>query len=369
MFGVKHGWERPDHFEPGAAWRRAGADQRAYGFAPPPWLGRVGEEHAAVRERVGLFDLSSFGKIEVGGTGALALLERVSANRIDRPVGRIVYTQFLAPDGGILSDVTVVRLAEDRFRVVTGAAAVDADLGWLRMHAGDDVTLRDVSEDLAVIAVWGVAAPDALGALGVRGPGRFDGAQLPVAGVDVWAQGVSYVGEPGWELYVEPGWAVHVWDTLMLAGRDHGIEPCGYRAIDGLRLEAGFRALGSDLTASDDPFASGLGAFVVSEDRDFVGRDALLARAEPSHRLRALGLGDGGYVTAYGGEAVVRGDETLGRVRSSALGYTVGRHLVTASLPAAIERGERLEVDVFGERVMAEVLADAPLRGEAPPEA
>ncbi|MDH4113130.1 MAG: FAD-dependent oxidoreductase, partial [Actinomycetota bacterium] len=361
VFGVKHGWERADHLVPGAAWRRAGADQRTYGFSPPPWLSRVGEEHSAVRERAGLFDLSSFGKIEVSGPGALDLLERVSANRVDRPTGRIAYTQFLSPDGGILSDVTITRLAQDRFRVITGAAAIDADIGWLRMHAGDDVDLRDASEELSVIALWGAVAPAVLADADAQGPQALRAATIELAGAEVFAQAISYVGEPGWEFYVEPEWAVQVWDALLRAGRARGIEVCGYRAIDGLRLEAGFRALGIDLTAADDPFASGLGAFVAM-DREFNGRKALAARRTPSHRLRTLGLGDGSYVTAYGGEAVMRGDEALGRIRSSAYGYTVGRHLATASLPAEIQQGDRFDVDVFGVRVDAEVLADAPLR-------
>ncbi len=364
VFQAKHGWERTDHVVPGAPWRRAGADQRVYGFTRPPWFDRVGEEHAAVRERVGLFDLSSFGKIEVAGPGALALLERVAANRVDRPVGRVVYTVFLGSDGGIVSEVTISRLEEDRFRVITGAAAVDADLGWLRMHVhdGDEpVTLREASEALAVIGLWGAAAPAVLEAAGVQGPGPFTVASMPVAGAEVRAQGVSYVGGPGWELYVEPAWAVQVWDTLIAAGRDHGIEPCGYRAIEGLRLEVGRRALGTDLTAVDDPFEAGLGAFVVKDGHDFIGAVALRER-RLERRLRILGLGDGSYVSAYGGEVVLRHGATLGRLRSSAFGYTVGRHLATAYLSADVEEGARVAVDVFGDLVEAEVLADPPLR-------
>ena len=126
VFGAKHGWERPDYFRPGEPWRRAGADQRGFGWVRPPWFERLREEHEAFRDRVGIIDLSSFGKIEVAG-GALALLERVCDNRVDRPVGGIIYTQFLNERGGIVGDVTVTRLSDDRFRVTTGSAAVDAD--------------------------------------------------------------------------------------------------------------------------------------------------------------------------------------------------------------------------------------------------
>lgn len=364
VFQVKHGWERADHLVPGSPWRRAGADQRAYGFARPPWFGRVGEEHAAVRERVGLFDLSSFGTIEMSGPGALVLLERVAANRVDRAVGRVVYTVFLAPDGGIVSEVTITRLAGQRFRVITGAAAVDADLGWLRMHVrqGDEaVFVRDVSAELSVIGLWGAAAQAVLEAAGTKGPAPFTGASVAIGRAQVFAQGLSFVGGPGWELFVEPARAVQVWDALVLSGREHGIEPCGYRAIEGLRLEAGRRALGADLTAGDDPNEAGLGAFVVTQDREFVGRDAVIARGSPERRLRFLGLGAGSYVTAYGGEAVMDGGEVLGRLRSSAFGYTAGRHLGTAYLPTEVQEGAMLAVDVFGDLVDAEVLTDPPL--------
>jgi len=358
VFGVKNGWERPDHVEPGRPWRRSGPDQRAFGWARPPWFERVGQERRAFRERAGIVDLSSFGKIEVRGPGALALLERCAANRIDRPVGSVVYTQFLNRRGGIEADVTVARLGEDRFRVVTGAGTVDADLGWLRMHVAEDeeVELREASEDLAVIGLWGPRAPDVLAAaseddLSERAFPRMTGRWIRAGGAPVWAQRVSYVGEPGWELFVEPGWAVQLWDRLWEAGREHRIEPCGYRAIDAARLERGFRYFGTDLTPHDTPFECGLGRFVDLSKEGFVGREALLAGRDeaPARRLATLGVGDGGYVTVYGGEAVVADDEVVGRM------------LATAMLPAELGPGARLEVEVFGERVPAEVLAEPAL--------
>jgi 4-methylaminobutanoate oxidase (formaldehyde-forming) len=134
VFAAKNGWERPDYYDPGRPWRRAGEDQRAFGFSRPPYLDLLAAEHAAFRERVGIIDLSSFGKIDVCGPGALGLLERVCDNRIDRPVGRVIYTQFLNDRGGIVADLTVTRLGPDAFRIVTGAAAVDSDRGWLELH-------------------------------------------------------------------------------------------------------------------------------------------------------------------------------------------------------------------------------------------
>src|ERR1700674_5295687 len=137
VFGVKHGWERADYFQPGRPWRRAGADQRSFGWTKPPYFDVLAEEHRAFRERVGIIDMTSFGKIDVRGPGALALLERVAGNLIDRPSGSVVYTQLLADNGGIAADVTVTRLAEEHFRVVTGAGYVNSDLGWLHMQLRD----------------------------------------------------------------------------------------------------------------------------------------------------------------------------------------------------------------------------------------
>ena len=168
VFGTKNGWERADFFEPGKPSRRAGADQRAFGFTKPPWFERLRVEHEAFRERVGIIDMTSFGKIEVSGPGALSLLERVADNRIDRPVGSVVYTQFLNDRGGIVADVTVTRLEDSRFRVVTGAGTIDSGPGWLRLNLREEdgaVELRDVSEELAVIGLWGPRARDVLAAV------------------------------------------------------------------------------------------------------------------------------------------------------------------------------------------------------------
>jgi glycine cleavage system aminomethyltransferase T/glycine/D-amino acid oxidase-like deaminating enzyme len=367
VFQVKHGWERAERFEPGHPWRRAGADQRAFGWTRPPWLERVGEEHRAVRDRAGLFDLTSFGKILVEGPDAVRLLERAAANRVDVPPGRVVYTQFLDPRGGIVADVTVVRLAGDRFRVTTGAAAVDSDLGWLRRIALaeglDAVSLRDASEELAVIALWGPAAPAVLAPAAGGEPAlpSMTAGSIRIGSAPAWAQAVSFAGEPGWELSVEPGWAVEVWDRLSEAGRPLGVEPCGYRCLDGLRIEKGLRYLGSDLTADDSPLEAGLERFVALEGRDFIGRDALLRRRERGieRRLRTLLVGEGpAYLCLYGGEAVLDGDTVVGRVRSCAYGFTVERNVALAYLPTASAPGDTLAVEVFGEPMPATVAED-----------
>jgi 4-methylaminobutanoate oxidase (formaldehyde-forming) len=368
VFGTKNGWERADFFEPGRPWRRAGEDQRRFGWATPPYFELLGEEHRAFRERVGIIDLTSFGKISVTGEGALRLLERVCDNSIDRPAGRITYTQFLNRRGGIVADLTVTRLAGDAFRIVTGAGAVDSDLGWLRSNldpADGAVVLRDVSDELAVIGIWGPRARDVLEEVTRDDVSddalKFSWAKtIAIGGASVLAQRITFVGELGFELYVEPEWAVQVWDRLAEAGRDHEMRAGGYRVLEGLRIEKGYRYFGSDLTSSDTPYEGGVGFCVSEQKEDFIGADALLAARSrgPRRRLRTVVAGSGEPLRLYGGEAVRAGGEIVGRVRSCAYGYTVGRTVALAALPPEFEEGDGLEVEALGEPVEARVGPD-----------
>ncbi len=373
VFVAKAGWERADFHRPGLPWRRAGRDQRAYGWTRPPWFERVAEEHRAVRERVGLIDLSSFGKIGLSGPGALGLLQRVCANDVDRPVGSVVYGQFLDPRGGILADVTVTRLGPDAFRVVTGAGSVGAELGWLEANRRDGdapLTIRDESAAWAWLGLWGPAARTVLARITAD---PVDDDALPVrravpVGIGpapTVASRISYAGELGWEIAVEPAWAGTVWDRILDAGRDLGLEPFGYRALEGLRLEKGYRYLGTDLTMLDTPDEAGLGAFVRPGKGPFVGRDAVVARrAEeqgsggPERRLRTVLVGGVDYQPVFGGEAVRLDGVVVGRLRSAAYGHTVSRTVGTVYLPSTTPEGAELEVDVFDERVPAIVAAD-----------
>jgi len=315
-----------------------------------------------------MIDMTSFGKIEVQGPGALPLLERVACNQIDRPPGSVIYTQLLNGRGGIVADVTVTRLGDDRFRVVTGAGVVDSDLGWLRACVepeDEPVALRDASTELAVIGMWGPAARAVLdGATeddvsAEAFPFRTARA-LVVAGSDVTAQRITYVGELGFELYVPPEAAVQVWDALSLAGAEHGIAPVGYRALDSLRIEKGYRYMGTDLTASDTPYEAGLGFCVAIDKGPFTGRDALAAAGPvPERRIRTLLVGGRRYLNLYGGEAVHAGGEVVGRVRSCAFGHTVKRNVAYAYLPAEIGPGAAgIEIEVLGQLVRAEVAED-----------
>ena len=369
VFGAKHGWERPEHFEPATGWRRAGADQRRFGWTRPPWFSRIAEEHRAFRERAGIIDMSSFGKIELNGSGALPLLERVAGNLIDRPVGSVVYTQLLDDRGGIAADVTITRLGPDSFRLITGAGYVNSDLGWLRLQqraADGPLQIRETTDELAVVGMWG---PSARGVLEDLTDDDVSEAGFPfmqakwirVQGIDVFAQRVTYVGELGWEFYVAPGLAVQLWDRLMEAGREAGITPGGYRSLDSLRMEKGYRYYGTDLTLLDNPLEAGL-AFCVRFDKGrFNGREALLSArtAGIKRRLRTLLIGDEEYLAVYGGEAVHADGSVVGRLRSCSYGFTVRRNITYAYLPAELGPGTQVEVDVFGRRVPAEVTRDA----------
>jgi 4-methylaminobutanoate oxidase (formaldehyde-forming) len=335
VFGTKNGWERADWYEPGSPARRAGEEQRrAGGWVRPPWHERLEVEHTAIRERAGILDMTSFGKLELS---ELDVLERVCGARIDRPVGSIAYTQLLDEHGHIVGDVTVTRLAEDRFRVISGAGAVDSDRGFLELH-GARVT--DVTDDWAVVGLWGPSVRDALEDFPFRSSKEID-----VGGVRVLAQRMTYVGEYGYELYARPDDAPRVWDFLVETLQP---EPVGYQALDSLRIEKGYRYFGTDLTASDTPFDSGLGFAVARDKWPSLDRD-------PPTMLRTLLVGGDEYLTLYGGEAVHRDGAVVGRVRSAAYGFTVQRNVALAKLPSELGEGSEVEVDVMGDLVHAVV--------------
>ena len=362
MFGERGGWERANYFDPGRPGRRQGAEERTWG-RPGNWA-HVAREHRAVRERVGVLDMTSFGKLDVTGPGALAFLQRLCANDVDRPVGSLVYTQCLNSRGGIECDVTVSRLAETELRVTTGTASAASDLGWLRLHLPDDgsVDVADVTEDHAVISVWG---PDARRTLGKVSQADLSTAAFPylttrmidVGGVEARANRVSFAGELGWELVTPREGAGLVWDAVMAAGREFGIEPVGYYALNTLRLEKCFYYWGDDICPSDTPWEAGL-AFCVRLDKgDFVGRDALLRQREQGFGRKLVPLVlDGEACVLWGGEAVVSQGRVVGRVRSGGYGHTIGRNVALAYLPPELARpGTAVAVDSFGRPVPAEV--------------
>ena len=358
-FGEKSGWERANWFDPNEALGDEGLRPR--GWAGRHWSPAIGAEHTACREAAALFDESSFAKIEVAGPGAAELLEWLCDNRVARDVGAITYTQMLNAKGGIECDFTVTRLADERFRIVTGTAFGRHDLAWIRQHAPEDgsVTVDDVTSKYACIGIWGPASREILAPL-TTDPLDFSymrARELDVGPVPCLALRVTYVGELGWELYCPSEFGLRLWDAIWAAGREHGLVAGGYKAIDSLRLEKGYRVWGSDITADDTPEEAGLG-FAVKLDKDFLGKESLLARGEPERRLACLTLGDPRAV-ALGSEPVRVGGELVGRVTSGGYGYTVGRSIAYAYLPAAsVAPGTPVEVEIFGEWVAGEVAAE-----------
>ena len=288
-FGEKSGWERANWFEPNAA----GGDEslRPRGWAGKLWSPAIGVEHRACREAVAIFDESSFAKIDVSGEGAAAFLESLCANRVARDVGAVTYTQMLNERGGIECDFTVTRLAEERFRIVTGTAFGQHDLAWIRQHAPRDgsVHVADVTSALACFGVWGPNARALLQPLTTTDLsndafGYMRAQELSIGAVPCLAVRVTYVGELGWELYCPSEFGARLWDTIWAAGAEHGLVAGGYKAIDSLRLEKGYRVWGADITPEDSPFAAGLGFAVKLDKGAFLGRDALVARRRAGAR-------------------------------------------------------------------------------------
>jgi glycine cleavage system T protein len=361
-FGEKSSWERPNWFE-------RNADDGDESLRPRGWAGRlwsraIGAEHRATRETAALFDETSFAKIEVAGEGAAEFLERLCDNRVARDVGAITYTSMLNKHGGIECDFTVTRLAEDRFRIVTGTAFGQHDLSWIRQHAPEDgsVTVEDVTSRYACLGIWGPRARDILQPLSAADLSndafRYMRAQeIDVGPVPCLALRVTYVGELGWELYCPMEFGLRLWDTIWEAGRDHSLVAGGYKAIDSCRLEKGYRVWGADITPEDNPFEAGLDFAVKLDKGDFIGRDALVAAKNKGldRQLACLVLEDPRAI-ALGSEPVRFDGATVGRITSGGYGYTVECSIAYAYVPAVnAEPGQPVDVEIFGEWIAGEV--------------
>jgi 4-methylaminobutanoate oxidase (formaldehyde-forming) len=354
-FGEKSGWERVNWYTANSA----DDVRRPRGWAGRHWSPAIAAEHLGCRSAAALFDETSFAKIEVSGPRAAELLERLCDNRVARDVGRITYTQMLNSRGGIECDFTVSRLAEDRFFIVTGTAFGRHDRAWIARHAGEGVEVADVTSRWACLGLWGPLARDVLARCCVDDLsfGYMSWRDIAVGDVPVRALRVTYVGELGWELYCPAEFGVALWQTLWEAGRPLGLVAGGYRAIDSMRLEKGYRVWGSDITPDDTPYEAGLG-FCVKGDKEFVGRAAL--DPSPARRLCCLVLEDPRLV-ALGNEPVRVVDAVVGRVTSGGYGYTVSHSIAYAYLPAeSAAVGTEVDVEVFGERVGA-VVSSEPL--------
>ncbi|MGB3644521.1 MAG: FAD-dependent oxidoreductase [Mesorhizobium sp.] len=331
VFGSKLGWERPNWFAP------AGMEpQDVYSMGRQNWFGPVGEEHRHVREKVGVFDQSSFSKYELSGPDALKALDWICANDVSKPVGRLTYTQLLNTRGGIEADLTVARLGEEKFYIVTGTGFRTHDKAWIADHIGEglDVTLVDVTEKFGTLSLMGPKARDVLAAVtaaDVSNAGFPFGhvREIEIAGHMVRALRVTYVGELGWELHMPIEATGEIFDALMAAGKAHDIRPIGYRALESLRLEKGYRAWGSDITPNDTPQEAGLGwAVKLRKNTDFLGRRALEKAngATPAKRFVGFTVDDP-EIVLLGRETILRDGLPVGYLTSGGYGYTTARNI------------------------------------------
>jgi dimethylglycine oxidase len=368
QFVVGAGWERPQWFEANgplvpsdARWLRR--DE----WAAKLWSPIEGAEHLATRSGVALFDITAFAKFDVQGPDALAFLERVFANRIDRPVGTLVYTAALTPRGGIRLDLTIARKGKDLFRLVTGGGTGPHDVAWLRaqLRDGEHVTITERTGSLFALGLWGPKARDVLSAvtdadLSNEAFPYMSAQYLNVGEVaPVWAQRISYAGELGWELYGQFAMGDRAWELLWNAGRDHGIVAAGLGSFDTLRLEKGYRLWGQDAGTEYSPFEAGLG-FAVKMDKGFQGKEALERQLERGieRKLCCVTLDDPSHVV-MGKEPIRANGEVVGFVTSAGYGYSIGRCIAYGYLPSELAvEDTSLEIEYFDERLAAHVASE-----------
>jgi glycine cleavage system aminomethyltransferase T/glycine/D-amino acid oxidase-like deaminating enzyme len=359
------GWERPQ-------WYAANEGLVAGRDLPQPdeWAARfwspiVGAEAQATRESVALYDMTALKRLEVEGPGAAAFLQRLTTGDVDKSVGSVTYCLVLHEDGGIRSDVTVARLGPDLFQV---GANGNLDLDWFTRHLPADrsVTVRDITSGTCCIGVWGPRARDLVQPLtdtdfSAEGFKYFRGKQAYLGNVPVRALRLSYVGELGWELYTSADMGLKLWDTLWQAGQQHGVIAAGRGAFTSLRLEKGYRSFGTDMTFEHDPYEAGVGFAVKTAKPEFVGQAALEQRsADVTRRLTCLTLDDPSAVV-LGKEPVTHEGRGVGYVTSAAYGYTIGRGIAYAWLPAELAvPGQSLSIRYF-DRDLAATVAEEPL--------
>ncbi|MEO8228464.1 MAG: FAD-dependent oxidoreductase [Chloroflexota bacterium] len=359
-----NGWERPHWFGANADLLDRYEVPGRSAWAARYWSPIAGAEALATRDRVALYDMSSLKRIAVTGPGALAFLQGLTTNELDRKVGAVVYTLLLGEDGGIRSDLTIARLGLDEFQV---GANGNLDLDWFERHlpADGSVQVTDITAGTCCIGVWGPRARDLVQPLtgsdfSNTGFGYFRARRAYLGMVPVTALRLSYVGELGWELYASADMGLKLWDTLWQAGEPLGVIAAGRSAFGSLRLEKGYRSWGTDMTTEHDPYEAGLGFAVRPGKGEFIGRAAIAGRSEATaaRKLTCLTIDDPATV-AMGKEPVFADGAPAGYVTSAAFGYSVGASIAYAWLPAAAAvPGRRVEIESFGARVPARVAAE-----------
>jgi glycine cleavage system aminomethyltransferase T/glycine/D-amino acid oxidase-like deaminating enzyme len=361
VMGELAGWERANWFaNPGQT------PAYEYSWKRQNFFGNVAAELAAVRSNVGMYDMSSFGKIRVEGRDATAFMNHIGGGQYDVPVGKIVYTQFLNDKAGIEADVTVTRLSETAYLVVTPAATRLADQTWMRRHQGNfNVVITDTTAGEAVLAVMG---PNARKLMQKVSPNNFSNEVNPFGTAQEIELGmgmarvhrVTYVGELGWEVYVSTDMAAHAFETLMEAGQDLDLSLCGMHMMDSGRIEKGFRHFGHDITSEDHVLEAGLGFAVKTDKSTFIGRDAVLRKKEAGlmRRLVQFKLTDPKPLL-YHNEPILRDGQIVGHLSSGAYGHHLGAAIGMGYVPcegetAADVLASSFEIDIAGSRVKAD---------------
>jgi 4-methylaminobutanoate oxidase (formaldehyde-forming) len=361
-FGEKTGWERVNWFS--IYEEKANHGHEPKGWAKRNWSRAIGYEHLQTRENAGLFDETSFNKFEVRGAGALSFLQYLCANDIDQPVGVVTYTQALNPRGGIESDFTITRLAENRFFIITGTAFGQRDLSWMRLNRPNDssATIEDLTSSYACLGLWGPKARKILQKITKDDLSNetfpyMTAKKITIGDVPVLALRVTYVGELGWELYPAMEYGLRLFDLIWEVGQPEGLVAAGYRALDTLRLEKGYRYWSAEINPDYTPFEAGLGYAVNLNKADFIGREALLKQKEQGikKKLCCLSL-ESNDIVVLGKEPICTndGEKIIGWIASGGYGYTVGKSIAYGYLPVEYaEVGTQFEVEIFEERINA----------------
>ncbi len=358
VFGSKAGWERANWFAPKGMEPQ---DTHAFDRRECNWFGPVGEEHRAARERVAIMDQSSFAKLEVWGPKAFRSLQHLACANLDKPAGAAVYTQLCNERGGIEADLTITRIGEDRFYIVTGTAFGPHDFGWIVGHLPNDgsVAWHEVTSAFATIHVCGPRSRELLRSAAEEDVTNeafaYATCRMLTVGAapQVRAIRLSYSGELGYELNVPAECALHVFELLWEKGRPLGLASLGYRAFDSLRMEKGYVAWAADITPDYSPHHAGLSSLVSKKKGDFLGRAALetIRIQGPDQKLCLFVLED--YASVYGGEAILRGGKVLGVTSSGNFGHTLGKPIVMGYVPAGEAGHSDYEIEAFGRAVPA----------------
>ncbi|MGC1306517.1 MAG: FAD-dependent oxidoreductase [Phormidesmis sp.] len=365
QFVFSAGWERPQWFEANKKLLKDYDIPMRQGWAARHWSPVQGAEHLATRDRAALYDLTPFAKFEVTGPGVVAYLQNLCANDVDKPVGKVIYTAMLDTNGGIMCDLTVSRLDEKKYWVVTGGAVHGHDLAWMTSHLPTDgsVKILDISSSYCCLGLWGPKAPAILQAVTQIDISKsafrfFTQQQFYIGQVPVLASRVSYVGEEGWEIYAPTESGLKLWDLLWAAGQAHGLIAAGLGAFETLRLEKGFLYWGQDIHTEYDPYEAGLGFAVTPDKGDFIGKEALLRRQEYATRKLCFLMLDDAAAVVMGKEPVLAEDgKVLGYATSAGYGYSLGRCVVYAYLPLAYATpGTNVAVEYFSQSLAATVV-------------